>query len=663
MMAFPPSVKIRVLTVCLGLGFFGIIAQAAPIAEEACESALGTLPAFQELSAIYSSLLAKPSLHCTHATTNSCAADRLDTHWHMQAVDGDLMAKEMDAWRKAGNSGGREPIAIVDGLFGPHIGDLLASPPTVDQRSTVGLDKSGHGSQTAQFLTGKDGLGLAVGNPVHAYDVAADEGTVDSSGTTKAVKDACAAGERIINLSINTKKGSSAAAGELSALVLGLAEKGCLLVKAAGNDAIQDSAVLNDYVLDFQLYLSAGATRRTGGIAGFSDLGSVYAPGQDLAVTLPPSQLLTCGVPKNEAILGGTSFAAPIVAAISSQVLEVMKTSPQFRALKPLEQTRNLVRVVRESAESPTGNVSGLRAVRGAMDWVAKAAGKKPPPIDKACGQIAPSCLKASGETDCAAELSCSQSFRQALALCPEKLAKQPLELFLGATKIDPWLGLRLADALRKNKDNSLGLVIKKILAQTYDDDYWTRELKALKSPFHDFDHFVDLFDRVRLSGAGKPGELDERITKVILQVWATGNRVAHGFVNQALERPELNEMMIGAARNTLIEKRTVREGAAVELLGQLVAKQSGEKVDKLALDFTKAFPASERPYLDQYLRAFALGPKRLGHDHEIIELLVAQGKTRNFAEKIMTRKVLDEIADRGRASADDVKAWKQKLD
>ncbi|RYZ94107.1 MAG: hypothetical protein EOP11_26870, partial [Proteobacteria bacterium] len=101
-------------------------------ADDPCEAALGGLPAFQELSAIYSSLLAKPSLHCTHATTNSCAPDRLDTHWHMQAVDGDLMAKEMDAWRAAGNSGGREPIAIVDGLFGPHIGELLAAAPTVE---------------------------------------------------------------------------------------------------------------------------------------------------------------------------------------------------------------------------------------------------------------------------------------------------------------------------------------------------------------------------------------------------------------------------------------------------------------------------------------------------------------------------------------------------
>ena len=621
-----------------------------------CDAALGLLPAFHELGDIYSSILARPSLHCTHATQNSCAEPALDTHWHMQAVDGDLMQKEMDAWRAAGKSGGREGIAIVDGLFGPDLAGLLQKPPaSAEARTKFGADRSGHGSQTAQFVGGKEGLGLAPQNPLYLYDVAFDEGTVETSEADKAVLDACNRGNRIINVSLNVNKRAANTADALSALVVKLAQNGCVLVKAAGNNGVQDASLMAPYEQDFQLYLSAGATRRSGGVAGFSDLGSVYAPGQGLAVFLPPSQLLTCGVPKVEAILGGTSFAAPIIAGIASQVLEVMMTSVKFRSLSPLEQTRTLVRVVKDSALTPTGNVNGLRAVRGAMDWVAKAGGAPAPAIPKSCGTIPPACVSAAAR-DCSGEKACSEAFRTALSLCPEKLGPKALEVFLGASSVDPWLGLRAVDTLASVKNASAMPALRKLIAQSYDEDYWKRSLAQQKPPFTELDNFVDLYARLRVGAGIKPTETDGRVLDFLLRLQgdsgADKRRVAYSAVGQLIQRPEAGEALRSAARRAVVEKHSLFGPVAVDLVTRLNDAQGGSPgMDAFAMDLAKNFPESERPLLLDYLRALTLSRKRLGNTSQVLDAIWPHAKKLGIKEKIGLRNYLTELGDRGRLS------------
>ena len=662
----PPSFRKARLLAALGFLLF----PAAAFAQETvnCEDLIAKQPEFQNLSRLFTSLLAKPSLHCAHATLNSCRGERLDTHWHHRAVDADLMAQEMDAWReKAGRATAeRESIAIVDGLFGPHISQLLQRKPTVESRTDFGADQSGHGSQTSQLAGGAPGLGVAPANPIFAYDVAADIATVETKKAYETARAACEAGHRIINVSLNTRKDRAGPTGaqDLSELVGDLAKKGCLLVKAAGNDAIQDSAVMADYVTDFQIYLSAGATRRSGGVAAFSDEGSVYAPGQDIAVTLPPSQVLTCGLPKAEAVLGGTSFAAPIVAGIAAQVLEVLDTSPKFRELAPLEQVRFLVRTVRESAESPTANVNGLRAVRAAMAWAAANGGPPAGAVPAECGKVPPSCARRAGATDCDAENACSASLRTSLALCPDRLAKQPLDALLSAANVDRWLALRLVDTFSQGSSKEAKLLLGKLVAQSYNDEYWGRELAGLTATSENLDNFLDLFARTRLAEGRKPNGVDESVIDSVLAIWAGGNRTANSFWNELTKRPELKRFAVAAARRALIaDKPAAVEGPAVALLDSLNRAYGGsEEMGALALDCAKKFPAHERPFLLQYLVTLTMGPKRLPNTGAVVTALLKQAGKIDLATAIKVKSFLTQLKDTGRVSEAELAAWQAAL-
>lgn len=649
------------------LGFFSASVAGAANLDAACEESIERLPALESLSQLYTGILSRPSLHCTHATLNSCAGEQLDTYWHYRAVDADLMEKEMKAWRASGKSGGLVPIAIVDGLFGPDIGQLLQKPPTVESRTKFGADKSGHGSQTSQFIGGAPGQGIAPDNPLTVYDVAYDAGSVQPEDQDKATLDACEKGQRVISVSLNVNKARADFSKQISELVTKLANKGCVLVKAAGNDSVRDSKLINAYVSDFGSYLNVGATRPSGGVAGFSDEGSVYAPGQGLAVTLPPSQILTCGTPRVEAVVGGTSFAAPIVAAITSQVVEVLQSSPKFRALSPLNQTRTIVEVVRGSADAPTGNVSALKAVRAAMGWVEKAAGHAAPATPANCGSIPAACTRASGPADCAAEQGCSEAFRTALALCPERLPKDSLPHFLGASAVDPWLGFRVADAFRRSGAKDSLLATQKLLEKTYDEAYWKREFSRVKQPpIQGLDTFLDIYSRVRLGK--KPVALDFQITDMMMRLrWdprSDPSHTARGFVEEIFNRPEAHELMRETVRKMVVEKRSLKSVAAIDALDRLNQSQGGTpEMDGIAISFAESFPAYERPQLSEYLRVLANGDKPLGNTQEVVEALMGQAVSLDHENAARVKAELHALKEKGLVSEADEKRWVEQLD
>lgn len=634
-----------------------------------CDEAVGQLPEFSDLARIYSGILARPALHCTHATLNSCEGEKLDTHWHFRAVDADLMQKEMDAWRAAGRSGGREPIGIVDGLFGPHLNELLQKPAAEqNSRTSYGHDLSGHGSETSQLIGGAEGLGLAPQNPLYAYDVADNNETVDPQSTEKALHEACDAGVKVLNLSVNTNKYVEGTAAALSDLVTELAKKGCVLVKAAGNDSVQDPKALAQYEADFPLYLSVGATRRSGGVAAFSDLGSVYAPGQDIAVTLPPSQVLKCGMPKTEAVDNGTSFSAPIVTAITAQVREVLQTSAKFRALYPVDQVRTIVRMVKDSADAPTANVNALKAVRGAMAWVATNDGPAAPPAPKDCGKIPPACLPSPAAGDCNAEAACSQAFRTALALCPDKLGKDPFAAFLGASALDPWLGMRIVDTLsRQPKSGPVLPAVKKLIAKTYDEAYWRERLAQVKKPpAADLDNFLDLYGRVRLSGLGNPGGFDAEVTEFLLRLQsdpkAKGSRVARSYVNEMLRNPGAKDLVLNGVRG-LWQQHRLEPGPAVDLIERLMGAYAGTPaLDAFALEFGRGLPASQRPVIELYLTTLTLANKRLGNTSAVVDAFIAHAKGMGIAGKLRIERYLDLLSGMNRVSAEDIARWRKFL-
>ena len=652
---------------CLAaLGFTVATTTLAQDISSGCDEAIGALPEFESLTRLYTAILSRPGLHCTHATLNSCAGERLDTHWHFRAVDADLMQKEMEAWRAAGRSGGREPIAMVDGLFGPHLDGLLVKPPAgIDTRTNFGHHLSGHAAQTIQFIGGAAGLGLAPDNPIFGYDIAADEVTAESSKLRGAALDACAAGQRIINVSLNSSKHSGNTAEELSDLVTELAKQGCVLVKAAGNDGVKDAKTLARYEEDFPFYLSVGATRRSGGVAAFSDSGSVYAPGQGLAVTLPPSQIIKCSTPKAEAVEGGTSYSAPIVSAITAQVREVLMTSAKFRKLFPPDQVRAIVSTVRAAADTPTGNVSGLKAVRGAMEWVAKNGGDRAPALAKSCGSIPAACL--AGPSDCGVEEQCSQAFRTALALCPERLAKEPIKAFLAASSLDPWLGLRVMDSLSAKNAPALPAV-KKLVAETYNDAFWKQRLVQVKKPpFPDLDNFFDLYARMRLRGIGKGKAVDRDVFEFLLLLQsdpqADSRNVARSYFAELVGNPEAADLLREGARTLLIEKQRLNPPAAVDLIQQLNDAQGGTPaMDDFTLDLAQNFPASHRNFLRSYLETLALGKKRPGNLREVVGALMEHAKTLPINEKILINRQLYILEERNRAAPEDLSRWRKTL-
>ena len=362
---------------------------------------------------------------------------------------------------------------------------------------------------------------------------------------------------------------------------------------------------------------------------------------------------------------GGTSYSAPIVSAITAQVREVLMTSAKFRKLFPPDQVRAIVSTVRAAADTPTGNVSGLKAVRGAMEWVAKNGGDRAPALAKSCGSIPAACL--AGPSDCGVEEQCSQAFRTALALCPERLAKEPIKAFLAASSLDPWLGLRVMDSLSAKNAPALPAV-KKLVAETYNDAFWKQRLVQVKKPpFPDLDNFFDLYARMRLRGIGKGKAVDRDVFEFLLLLQsdpqADSRNVARSYFAELVGNPEAADLLREGARTLLIEKQRLNPPAAVDLIQQLNDAQGGTPaMDDFTLDLAQNFPASHRNFLRSYLETLALGKKRPGNLREVVGALMEHAKTLPINEKILINRQLYILEERNRAAPEDLSRWRKTL-
>ncbi len=184
-------------------------------------------------------------------------------------------------------------------------------------------DNDAHGTHVAGLIaaTAGNGIGIAGLAPeAEIMDLRVDsaDGVIRASAIARAIRYAADNGADIVNLSLGSQPGASTAtAVEIADAVDYAADKGVLLVAAAGNNAtsLDDSAVY-PASLDTANMIVVAASTPDDGPAGFSNTGSpvdVFAPGELVLSTVPGDGL---------AFHSGTSQAAPLVAAAAALVLE-----------------------------------------------------------------------------------------------------------------------------------------------------------------------------------------------------------------------------------------------------------------------------------------------------------------------------------------------------
>jgi subtilisin family serine protease len=189
----------------------------------------------------------------------------------------------------------------------------------------VGYDggSDAHGTHVAGLIaaTAGNGIGIAGLAPdAEIMDLRVDsaDGVIQASAIARAIRYAADNGADIVNLSLGSQPGASPeAVVEIAEAVEYAADKGVLLVVAAGNNAtsLDDSAVY-PASLDTANMIVVAASTPDDRPAGFSNTGSpvdVFAPGELVLSTVPGDGL---------AFHSGTSQAAPLVAAAAALVLE-----------------------------------------------------------------------------------------------------------------------------------------------------------------------------------------------------------------------------------------------------------------------------------------------------------------------------------------------------
>ncbi|MEO5667109.1 MAG: S8/S53 family peptidase [Bdellovibrionota bacterium] len=364
--------------------------------------------------------------------TETCPDGRAK-FWAQERLDADLMFKAIST---IGLAKGHTKVAVVDSGF-----DMIQARTLIDD-SLVSVakgwdgagdpnrDELGHGTAVAGLIGGKDGVGLAPDAKLTVYRVSESNssGSATSSSLMMSVMKACDEGNEVINLSWGGDFDENAIFEDEAAnkkFYDELAAKGCLVVKAAGNAARRiDRKSMNP---DDSL-LRVEATEPSGKLASFSSNGEVSAPGAGV-FSLHSSQSpavssdAVCGVQKG-AFINGTSFAAPLTAAVATETLGVLKKSPEFFKLSGAQRVATLNRVLQ--AANVGGGLNGLRAVLIAnMLRLAPGAlpAAKPDALNASFDKVAINYCAAPRTTctlaaSCQKKRECSLESRKYLALC-----------------------------------------------------------------------------------------------------------------------------------------------------------------------------------------------------------------------------------------------------
>ena len=216
------------------------------------------------------------------------------------------------------------PITIVDSGTDPTHEEFAQRPNTtfLDNQSVVGPGEY-HGTIVASVAAAPaNGVGIVGVYPnaaLQLFDASADPRGISDELATAGIVAASTHCPGVISLSF----GGTSPSPAIHAAILGAVHNGCLVVAAAGNDGTFGNDV--KYPAAWPHVFTVGATDQSDQVADFS----TRSPANDLAA---PGVDITGAVPLGrdptgyESSLGGTSFAAPMVAAAAAWIWTLRPT-------------------------------------------------------------------------------------------------------------------------------------------------------------------------------------------------------------------------------------------------------------------------------------------------------------------------------------------------
>ena len=579
---------------------------------------------------------------------NELCPDGRAKFWAQQRVNGDLMFEFLKEQRIPSGS---VTVAVVDSGFDYEKNkELMASPSLTvhkgfDKAGTPTNDENGHGTAVSGLIGGKDGTGLAPNANLRVYRVteSGSEGGTSSDNLKMSIAKACDDGASIINVSwggMYDERGIQEEERVYADFYKEMLDKGCLIVKSAGNDAKRidrDHMDVNDALLRVE------ASELSGNISAFSSNGEIRAPGSGV-FSNRSSQVKKdaynnfCGKASGS-FINGTSFSAPITTAVAAQVQAVLKKNhPAFNRLPGRDKILWTTRILRASSKS--GNLDANNAVRMAAMNMEALVEKQPIPTEEQlqsayqdsqktfCSAVKSDCDNPAG---CLKSKACMNHWRDKASRC-HPLSNQEVSLML-----------RLANRLNA-ADLAIGFL--KDLPQKkhreprthqYAKEAWEalhKEWKANTSKFSEtteipFDQGAEILPILlsRRSGTGLPSDPSKAIREFFLTK-GTRNRLARDndadsvqdvkkaaalirMYQETYGQKMAEELLKEIAENWSKEESYGRSQglvSATRLWAELKKGNGGKddfpEIPKLLLDKAESMPTDSLPAESDYLDA-----------------------------------------------------------
>lgn len=375
-----------------------------------------------------------------------CPMNGQSLNWAQQSVNGDLMLDELKKFPKLGSV----KIGVIDTGFDSSALKLIdashfkiehAKGDTTDLRK----DAAGHGTAVMGLISGKDGVGLSPESIISFYKVGGEETTFDNLKLF--LEKACDDGNEIINFSwgvLADETGHFRWETQDPAFVKSFTDRGCLIVAGAGNDGYKQHYDTDN---PDDAFLRVESNYGSGNLADYSTVGEISAPGfRDRSIQPDGHSTFfdeqkdsaQCGV-SNIVTVAGTSFATPIVTAIGSQVIKILKSESTYESLSKPDRISLINRILLASRNG-SREIDGLRAVKIAKAWTEKPSVGVPTTdelskmlsmlLDPACKiKVVSSCVDA----PCDHKKECLFSERRRASLCDNLSPKELGDLAFAA--------------------------------------------------------------------------------------------------------------------------------------------------------------------------------------------------------------------------------------
>ena len=235
-------------------------------------------------------------------------------------------------------------LAVVDTGFDTSVGiDENGIPLSLDAFS-VSIEKAheytgdpendqgGHGSPVAGVIAGK-GIGVSKNLNLNLYRITnpGDGSSVSFGVLDAAIEKACQKAD-IVNVSWGSQADEIWDTDLTKEKWYELAvEKGCIVVKSAGNRGVREKYKEISYAID-EPYMTVAATNEFQELEGFSTKGMSAAPGGGVYATLSSKHEYSSRTSDNACNMNnqtmgpinGTSFASPILAAVLGQIQTIL---------------------------------------------------------------------------------------------------------------------------------------------------------------------------------------------------------------------------------------------------------------------------------------------------------------------------------------------------